>query len=269
MKKHKVLFLIPEIIVAVFLLMPLVVTLIYSFADRWLNVLPNGFTFEYYIKTLTNRQFLMGILRGVLISAVPVVIINICVLLALYVVIVYMPRLEKYVQIFCLIPTTINGIILATSVLAAYAGSNTIFSNRIVMLMFIYSVFIMPVTYQGIRNSLYAVNTHALLEAAEMLGYRKIHSYITIVIPAILPGLATSALMSFSGLFGDFAIIKIIASSQYETAQSYLYRNRATDTQALSAAVVILLIITGTINFIVNKHQNDKKKRQLENTNNQ
>ena len=89
-----------------------------------------------------------------------------------------------------------------------------------------------------------------------MLGYRKIHSYLTIVIPAILPGIASSALMSFAGLFGDFAIIKIIASSQFETAQSYLYRNRATDTQALSAAVVILLIITGTINYFVNRKNN-------------
>ena len=62
--------------------------------------------------------------------------------------------------------------------------------------------------------------------------------------------------MSFAGLFGDFAIIKIIASSQFETAQSYLYRNRATDTQALSAAVVILLIITGTINYFVNRKNN-------------
>lgn len=170
--------------------------------------------------------------------------------------IVYMPKMEKVIQIFCLIPTTINGIILATSVLGTYSGTDTILANRIVMLALIYCVFILPVTYQGIRNSLYAVNTSALLEAAEMLGYRKIHSYLTIVIPAILPGIASSALMSFAGLFGDFAIIKIIASSQFETAQSYLYRNRATDTQALSAAVVILLIITGTINYFVNRKNN-------------
>lgn len=259
MKKYRGWSLLLEILIAAFLLMPLLVILIYSFAKRWVTILPDGFTIAYYVKTLTNTQFLMGIVRGMVISAVPVVITNVSVLLALYVVIVYMPKMEKYVQIFCLIPTTINGIILATSVLGTYAGSNTILANRIVMLVFIYSVFIMPVTYQGIRNSLYSVNTHALLEAAEMLGYRKIHSYITIVIPAILPGLASSALMSFAGLFGDFAIIKIIASSQYETAQSYLYRNRATDTQALSAAVVILLILTGVINYLVNRSQNDKK----------
>ena len=71
----------------------------------------------------------------------------------------------------------------------------------------------------------------------------------------ILPGLCNSALMCLSGLFGDFAIIKIIASSQFETAQSYLYRNRAQDTQELSAAVVILLLITLLINYLVHKSQ--------------
>ena len=148
-----------------------------------------------------------------------------------------------------------NGIILATSVLGTYAGTNTILANRIVMLSFIYCVFIMPMTYQGLRNSLYAVNTRGLLEAAEMLGARRFHSFLTIVVPAILPGLCNSALMCLSGLFGDFAIIKIIASSQFETAQSYLYRNRAQDTQELSAAVVILLLITLLINYLVHKSQ--------------
>lgn len=248
-----------EVIIAIFLMLPLIVTLIYSFSERWVTVLPEGFTLTYYIQTLTNQDFLMGIFRGIVISLVPVLLTNISVLLALYVVIVYLPEMEKVVQIFCLIPSTINGIIVATSVLGTYAGTGTILANRIVMLSFIYCIFIMPMTYQGIRNSLYAVNTKGLLEAAQMLGYRKFHSYVKIVIPAILPGLTSSALMSFAGLFGDFSIIKIIASSQYETVQSYLYRNRNTDTQALSAAVVILLLITLAINYAVHKSQNDKK----------
>ena len=242
-------------IVAVFLLMPLVVTVVYAFSARWVHILPEGFTLRYIAATLTNQKFLLGIGRGLLISFVPVVITNVSVLLALYVVIVCLPGLEKVVQLLCLIPTTLNGIILATSVLGTYAGTNTLLANRIVMLSFIYCVFIMPMTYQGLRNSLYAVNTRGLLEAAEMLGARRFHSFLTIVVPAILPGLCNSALMCLSGLFGDFAIIKIIASSQFETAQSYLYRNRAQDTQELSAAVVILLLITLLINYLVHKSQ--------------
>lgn len=259
MKEHRVGKTVWKICIAAFLLMPLIIMFVYSFSDRWITILPEGFTLEYYVKMLTNEKFLLGILRGMIISIIPVVITNICVLLALYAVLVYLPEMEKVVQIFCLIPTTINGIILATSVLAAYSGTNTIFANRIVMLAMIYCVFVLPMTYQGIRNSLYSVNTKGLLEAAEMLGYRKFHSYVTIVIPAILPGLCNSALMCFAGLFGDFAIIKIIASSQFETAQSYLYRNRSTDTQELSAAVVILLVITLCINYAVHRSQHNKK----------
>lgn len=262
MKEHKLLKGVWKAVIAAFLLLPLIVTLIYSFSERWIYIFPEGFTLDYYIQTLTNEKFLLGIVRGLMISIIPVVITNICILLALYLVIVYVPNLEKVVQLFCLIPSTVNGIILATSVLATYAGSNTVFANRIVMLALIYCVVIMPMTYQGIRNSLYSVNTLGLLEAAEMLGSRKFRSYVTIVIPAILPGLLNSALMCLSGLFGDFAIIKIIASSQYETAQSYLYRNRNTDTQALSAAVVILLIITLAINYTVYRSQHVKNGKR-------
>ena len=146
--------------------MPLVVTVVYAFSARWVHILPEGFTLHYIAATLTNQKFLLGIGRGLLISFVPVVITNVSVLLALYAVIVYLPGLEKVVQLLCLIPTTLNGIILATSVLGTYAGTNTLLANRIVMLSFIYCVFIMPMTYQGLRNSLYAVNTRGLLEAA-------------------------------------------------------------------------------------------------------
>ncbi len=262
MREHKGAMMAIKIAAAVFLMIPLAVMFIYSLADRWISILPEGFTIQYYITTLTNRDFLMGILRGIVISAIPVIATNVSVFLALYVVMVYLPQMEKVVQIFCLIPTTINGIIVATSVLSMYAGSGTILANRIVMLGFIYCVFVLPVTYQGIRNSLYAVNTRGILEAAQMLGCRKFQCFVTVVVPSILPGIAASALMGFAGLFGDFAIIKIIASSQYETAQAFLYRNRQADTQELSSAVIILLLISLVINYAVHKSQNKQKERR-------
>ena len=161
MKEHKLLRVFWEILLGAFLLMPLIVTLIYSFVKRWTGVLPEGLTLQYYLAAVTNQSFLLGIFRGLVISALPVLLTNISILLALYVALVYLPSMEKWIQIFCLLPTTINGIIVATSVLSLYAGSGTILANRIVMLTLIYCVFVMPVTYQGIRNSLYAVNRNS------------------------------------------------------------------------------------------------------------
>ncbi|MCD8130370.1 MAG: hypothetical protein LUE16_03680 [Lachnospiraceae bacterium] len=83
-----------------FLLLPLLTTLVYSFANRWLTILPEGFTLQNYVLTLTNQKFMMGILRGMIISVIPVLITNVSVLLALFVVIVYLPQMERWYR-FC------------------------------------------------------------------------------------------------------------------------------------------------------------------------
>ena len=155
-------------------------------------------------------------------------------------------------QIICMIPTTINGIILATSVLSTYAGSDTIFSNRIVMLFCTYCIFCFPLTYQGIRNNLYAVNTKRLLEASSMLGASEFYGFVRIIVPTVLPGLVNTALISFAGLFGDFAIIKIIASSQFETAQTFLYKNRS----AVYSALLFFNVITVISGFAPTRNGN-------------
>lgn len=264
MKKNKVLGNVWIILCAAYLIIPLGVTLIYSFTSSWVAIVPSGFTLKYYIEKLTDAAFFMGVFRGIIAAAIPVIITNVCILLALFAIIVYFPKMEKYMQMICIIPTTINGIILATSVLSTYAGGSTIFSNRIVMLLCTYCIFCFPLTYQGIRNSLYAVNTKRLLEAASMLGASEFYGFIRIIVPTVLPGLMNTALISFAGLFGDFAIIKIIASSQFETAQTFLYKNRSADTQAFSAGVVILLVFTLLINIAVHKTasgENQKEKK--------
>lgn len=263
MKKNRLLGNFWLILCAAYLILPLGVTLIYSLSSSWVAIAPSGFTLQYYIDKCTDSAFFMGVLRGIIASAIPVIVTNICILLALFAIIVYYPKLEKYMQMICIIPTTINGIILATSVLSAYAGGNTVFSNRIVMLLCTYCIFCFPLTYQGIRNSLYAVSTKRLLEAASMLGASEFYGFMRIIVPTVLPGLMNTALICFAGLFGDFAIIKIIASSQFETAQTFLYKNRSADIQAFSAGVVILLLFTLLINIAV--HKTASKEKQKEN----
>lgn len=103
-----------------------------------------------------------------------------------------------------------------------------------------------------------------MLEASSILGASEFYGFVRIVVPAVLPGLMNTALISFAGLFGDFAIIKIIASSQFETVQTYLYRNRSADTQAFSAGVVIVLILTMLINLAAHKAASGEVIQEIE-----
>lgn len=243
----------------VFLLIPFVATLAYSFVVGWSKLVPDGWTVRYWIQAFTEPDLWPSILRGVIISIPPILICNVVVILALYTSVVYYPKLEKYIQTVCMIPNSLKGVTIAIPVLALYAGTPTIFSNRMVMLVCIYCICILPFVYQGIRNNLHGINVRQLLEAAEILGAGKLYAFGRIILPNMLSGILVSSLLSLSIVFGDFAIIRIIAGNKYETIQMLLYNSRLVVLQYQCVIVIIMFAATFLISQVVFTFQNRKK----------
>ncbi len=243
----------------IFLLIPFVATLVYSFTVGWTKLFPAGWTLKYWAQAFTEADLWPSILRGLLISIPPIIITNIIVVLALYTAVVYNPKLEKYIQAVCMIPNSLKGVIIAIPVLALYSGSDTIFSNRMVMLSCIYCISILPFVYQGIRNNLHGINVNQLLEAAEILGAGKLYAFMRIVLPNMLSGILVSSLISLSIIFGDFAIIKIIAGNKYQTVQMLLYNSRLIVLQYQCVIVIIMFAATWILSQVVFKLQNKNK----------
>ncbi len=195
-----------------------------------------------------------------LISIPPIIICNVVVILALYTAVVYYPKLEKYIQAICMVPNSLKGVTIAIPVLALYAGTPTIFSNRMVMMVCIYSISILPFVYQGIRNNLHGINVTQLLEAAEILGAGKLYAFGRIILPSMLSGILVSSLLALSTVFGDFAIIKIIAGNKYQTIQMLLYNSRLIVLQYQCVIVIIMFTATLIISQTVFTFQNKKKR---------
>lgn len=237
------------ILVLLYLTIPLITTLIYSFTLNWTRILPRGFTFKYYIQILSDKRFILAVLRSIAISIIPVCMTSLFVVLALYTALVYSPKLERILEMISMVPYTINGVVLATAVLATYAGSGTIFSNRLVMLICIYCVGGLPITFRAIRNNMYAVNLKQLIEAAEILGAGRLYAFARIVVPCMVSGIMVSMLMCMAGIFGDYATVRIIAGSFYETAQLYLYATRNQPIQVSSVVLVVMMIITLSVSL--------------------
>lgn len=259
MKRKKTFPYVVLTLTSIFLLVPFIATLIYSFTVGWTKLLPAGWTLKYWGQAFTEPNLWPAILRGVLISIPPILICNVVVILALYTSVVYYPTLEKYIQAICMVPNSLKGVIIAIPVLALYAGTPTIFSNRMVMLVCIYSISILPFVYQGIRNNLHGINVTQLLEAAEILGAGKLYAFVRIVLPSMLSGILVSSLLALSTVFGDFAIIKIIAGNKYETVQMLLYNSRLIVLQYQCVIVIIMFTATLIISQTVFTFQNKKK----------
>lgn len=59
MKKNRMLGVIWQVIVAIFLLLPLTVSFIYSFAGRWTSILPQNLTFRFYLDKFKDSTFFL------------------------------------------------------------------------------------------------------------------------------------------------------------------------------------------------------------------
>ena len=238
-------------LVIVWLLIPLLATVIYSLFEDWTGIIPQGFTLKNYNAIFSDQAFVKAMYQTVIICIVPILITIVVILLALFTVTVYFPRLEKYVQILCMIPYTIQGVILSVSILILYARSDSFLNGRMIMLMGAYCIIILPHIYNGIRNGMRAINMKMLLEAAEMLGDSKLKAFFRVIVPNIITGITVSSLLAVGLLFGDYVIIRNLSSTDVNNMQKFLYQSMKRSSTEASAVFVVIIMITFAITAVV------------------
>ena len=251
MKKSKFFSNFFMIAIIIWMVLPLIATLIYSLFKNWTEIIPTGFSFNSYTALFSNPRFFTSLYQTVLLCIVPIVITIIVMLLALFVVTIFFPKLEKYVQILCMIPYTIQGVILSVSILSVYGKSGTVFGQRMVMLIGAYCIIILPHIYQGIRNSMHAISMPMLIEAAEMLGASHLYAFFRVIVPNIISGITVSSLLAVGILFGDYVIIRNLSGSGTTNLQIYLYQAMKRSTNESSAVIVIIMLLTFAITALV------------------
>lgn len=249
-------------LIGIYLLFPLVLTFLYSLFTEWITILPKGFTLNGYLELFQDGYFWSCIGRTILISIVPIVICTVVVLLAMYAIVVYLPKLDNIMKVICTIPYAIQGVILSISVLGLYVDAPEPFSNRVFMLVCTYCIVVLPYIYQGVRNNLNAVHAPRLLEAAQMLGAGKFYAFWKIILPNITNGVMVSAMLALSVVFGDFVIINTLAGNYFPTGQMYLYAVMKQSGQKASAVIVLLFVVTLLISLAVFGLQKDNKKER-------
>lgn len=248
------------LLISIYLLLPFAMTLIYSLSVEWTDVLPHGFTLRNYAELFSNMEFWGSIGRTLVLCAVSVLLTIAVLLLAMYVVLVVNRRLGRIMQFICMIPYALQGVILSISIISLYSGTGTLLSNRMLMLFGAYTILVLPYIYQGIRNSLNAIDAEMLLQAAEMLGCGKFRAYVQVILPNIFSGILVSSLLAESIVFGDFVLANNIAGNSYQNIQVFLNRKMFTSSGLSSAIVVVIFVVVLLVTWAVLKLQRTEEK---------
>ncbi|MFC0216596.1 ABC transporter permease [Paenibacillus chartarius] len=230
-------------IVIVYLLIPLLATLLYSLSRTWqATVLPEVWTLQWYVDLWRDARFGDALLRTIWTSAVTIGLCLVVMLPAVFVVTVYVPKWEKWLQMLMLMPYAVPGVVAAVGLIRMYSSGPLAISGTVWILIGAYFVAILPYMYQGIRNSLRTVHSLELMEAAELLGSGKMTAFRRVIAPAILPGITVSSLLSLSVLFGEFVLANLLVGGHFETIQIYLYR-RLNESGHLASAIVMAYFV--------------------------
>ncbi len=219
------------VLIMIYLLIPLTVTIIYSLFEKWTGILPEHFSFQSYVTIFQDPEFLRCIGRTVFLCVIPIAVTTMIVLLALFVAIVCFPQLEKWIQLICMIPYTIQGVILSVSILSLYVSNKGILGNSLMM----------------------------LIEAAEMLGATRFYTYFKIVVPNILSSIIVSALLAVGIIFGDYVLVRNLCGTSFQNMQIYLYQMMKSDSTKSSAVFVVIMAITFLITAVVLTMQKKEK----------
>nr|WP_225942045.1 ABC transporter permease subunit [Sporosarcina limicola] len=237
------------LILVIYLILPVLGTALYAFSTKWNNtILPEGITLEWMAFLFQDMKFLEAFGRSVLLSGGAVALAFLFIVPAIFVIVLYFPKYEKWVQAAVVLVYAFPGVILAVGLIRAYAhlGVPMIFT-----ILGAYVIGILPYIYQGTRNSLRNVNARQLLDAAELLGASKTQALLKVLLPAVYPGLFVAALLSFSILFGEFVLINLVVGSRFETVQIYLMKKLNSSGHIASAVVVVYLVLMSLLTAVI------------------
>ncbi|MFK5706528.1 ABC transporter permease subunit [Lysinibacillus boronitolerans] len=232
-----------------YLLLPVLATMLYAFATKWnKTILPEGLTLKWLATLFRDTDFIQAFGRSVLLAGGAVSIALLVIVPAIFVIVLYFPKYEKWIQMAVVMVYSFPGIILAVGLIRVYSKIGI---PMIFVVLGAYVVGILPYIYQGTRNSLRNIDARQLLDAAQLLGASKRQAFTKILLPTVYPGLFAGALLSFSVLFGEFVLINLVVGSRFETVQIYLMKKLSTSGHIASAVVFIYLVLMGLLTFVI------------------
>lgn len=242
------------------MLIPIIATFIYSISSRWgATILPDGLTFDWYIKLLTDPRFIESFGRSLFIGNSSLLLSVVLILPAIFVVFYYFPKLDKLMNLLILLPFAVPPVVSSVGLLQLYADSEIALVGTPWILIGTYFTIALPFMYRAIANSFDAINLHDLMDAAHLLGASTTKAFLLIVLPNIKKGLMASLFLSFSFLLGEFVFANILVGTRYETLQIYLYNMRQTSGHFTSALVMTYFLFIFLLTLLASRFSQGAK----------
>ena len=229
----------------VYLAIPIVLLMVGSFGDLWLNsVLPTGFTPRWYRDVAADPSF-----RRAFVASLAVATIACAACVALGLPLAYAifrarsPAIRSLSRVLYQLPVALPPLVLAFGFILVFSSDTLPWLGSIWLLAAGHVVLGLPYFLQTVVADMQRLGLHALEDAAESLGSNGWQRFAYVVVPAlrhsILAGLIIVAALSL----GEFQFSNLIAGFLNRTYPVVLLQAFYGATGFACAATVVLLLL--------------------------
>lgn len=250
-----------------FLYAPIVVLIVYSFNDSKNRVQWGGFTLDWYKDLFSNELILESLMVTLQIAVLAALISTVIGTMAAVGIFNMNGRLRRAMESLNNIPMVnpeiVTGISMMLMFVAIYRATGLL-QPGFATLLIAHITFCIPYVVLQVMPKLRQMNKH-MYEAALDLGCTPFSAFFKVMLPEIMPGVITGALMAFTMSLDDFVISYFNAGSTAQNLSVTIYsmtkKPVTPEVNALSTlmfgTVLILLVI-------VNVRQVRDMKKQKE-----
>lgn len=229
-------------LVYLFLYLPIVILIIFSFNEARQTARWEGFTVQWYEKLFSNKLILKSVKNSLVVAAVTTVCSTIIGTLAALALGRFNFRGKGFTQAALFLPIIIPEIVLGAA-LVTFFGATQI---RLSIWTVIVAHVAFSISYVAIVvRARLAGFDRSLEEAAMDLGAGPIETFFRVTLPLILPGIVAGALLVFTISIDDYVITSFVAGVGSTTLPLQIYSMiKVGVTPEVNAVSTLLLLFT-------------------------
>jgi spermidine/putrescine transport system permease protein len=247
-------------LIYVFLYLPIIVVIAFSFNTSSRNIVFEGFTFDWYSKIFDNDE-LIGAFQNTLIVGLSSTIISVIVgTIGAFGMHKYKFRGKKIIDVLMYIPVVIPEIILGIALLVIFSIAQM--PLGILTLIVAHATFSIPFVVFTVRARLNGFDP-SIEEAAMDLGANRIRTFFEIVLPSIMPGVISGGMLALTLSMDDVIISFFTTGPESTTLPMKIYSmvrsGVSPDVNALSTlillatSIVVVITQSGILRILKNK----------------
>ncbi|MGO3147148.1 MAG: ABC transporter permease [Leucobacter sp.] len=242
-KRVHPLLVILSVLVAAWLILPTLVIVPISFADRpSFQFLPSGWSLDFYAKFFTDQRWFNSLLNSLQIGLIVALVSTVFGTIAAYFLPKLSARLSRVLSGLFTSPMVIPHIVFAVAVYSVFLSWGLV--GNIGGFVVAHTAIAMPFVFITVSASMKNLDER-LLRAAASLGAPPMATFVKVTLPLLAPGILTGALFAFVTSFDELIISLYLQSPSLRTLPVQMYTSVTADIDpTIAAASTIVMVIT-------------------------